>query len=100
MVLDAGDWVTTDTYFGVVPTGKWRRHTTVGEVEIVAGVTGDVEVEAVHNRAGHGERVVAVGRSTAGLERGRAQLCDSTSSSRDTCSSVCVPTATDRASAR
>ena len=72
VVLGAGDWVTTDTYFGVFSTGKWSRHTTVGEVEIVAGVSGDVEVEAVHDRSGHGPRVVASGRSTG--ERGEVVL--------------------------
>jgi GT2 family glycosyltransferase len=65
-VLGAGDWITTDTYFGVFSCGKWRRHTTIERVEIVVGVTGDVEAEVVHRREGHGDRVVAVGRSRSG----------------------------------
>ena len=31
VILNAGDGVTTHTYFGVVPTGKWARHTDVAQ---------------------------------------------------------------------
>lgn len=62
VILNAGDGVTTHTYFGVVPTGKWARHTALRSVEIVVGVAGDVEVEAVHYRRHVEPRVVAVGR--------------------------------------
>ena len=62
VILNAGDGVSTDTYFGVVPTGKWARHTTLRSVEIVVGVGGDVEVQAVHYQRHVEPRVVTVGR--------------------------------------
>ncbi len=69
VLLNAGDWCSTDTYFGLVPTAKWGRHTGVGEFQIVAEVAGDVDVEVVHNRKHFGARVVAAARHRDGSGR-------------------------------
>ena len=61
VLLNAGDGVATDTYFGSVPTAKWMRHTNVRHVEIVVGVEGDVDVEAVQHRRHFEPRVLAAG---------------------------------------
>ena len=76
VVLDAGDWVTTDTYFGVIPTAKWARHTSVRRMEVVVGVAGDVDVEAVHNRLHFEGRVIAAERHVGGTGEVVLQLPD------------------------
>jgi len=64
VVMDAGDAVTTDTYFGVIPVGKWHRHTSIRNVEVVIETDGEVEVEVIHQRPQHSARVVAIGHGT------------------------------------
>jgi len=66
VLLNAGDWCSTDTYFGVIPTAKWARHTAISRLEIVVDVVGQVDIEAVHNRNHFGSRVVAAEGQTEG----------------------------------
>jgi GT2 family glycosyltransferase len=57
--LNAGDAVSTDTYFGVVPAGKWFRHSGVRTIVIDVDVEGAVDVEVVQARAHHAPRTIA-----------------------------------------
>lgn len=66
VLLQEGGLVSTDTYFGLIPVGKWFRHTTIRQVDLVLNVEGDVEVEAVHNRMHHAPRIVATGEHRGG----------------------------------
>ena len=64
VVMDAGETVSFDTYFGAFGVGKWCRHTSVRSLSGQVKVRGHVLVEVVH-RPDDGAPVVVAGREVS-----------------------------------